>query len=54
MKKSILLFLIGFLLATACFSQSIYDISFHDIDGNGVSLDSFQGKRILFFVSPKK
>jgi len=52
MKKSILLFLIGFLLTTACFSQSIYDISFNDIDGNSISVNSFQGKTIIFFIAP--
>ena len=52
MKKSIPLFLVGFLLATACFSQSIYDISFNDIDGNSISISQYQGKKVLFLVAP--
>ncbi len=34
------------------FSQSIHNLSFTDIDGGNISLNTYQGKRILFIIAP--
>lgn len=33
-------------------AQSIYDLSFNDIDGNVISVNSYVSKRVLFYVVP--
>jgi glutathione peroxidase-family protein len=50
-KLIILLFGIGVLVNTS-YAQSLYNLSFNDIDGGIISLSSYEGKRILFFIAP--
>jgi len=52
MKHYFSLLLISTLLTITARGQDIYGISFNDIDGNTVSLNTLQGKRILFLIAP--
>jgi glutathione peroxidase-family protein len=52
MTKQLSLFLIGFFLTLASTSQSIYNLSFTNIDGGNVFLSNFQNKRLVFIITP--
>ena len=46
-RFSITIFITVFFFSLAM-TQSIYDISINDIDGNQINIESFKGKKILF------
>jgi glutathione peroxidase-family protein len=52
MKRSLIILFITGCIAITCHGQSIYSISFSGIDGNTISLNNYQGKRVLVLLAP--
>ncbi|HEU4471643.1 MAG TPA: hypothetical protein VFR58_11195 [Flavisolibacter sp.] len=50
--KSYLFPILLLLMATAGNTQSVYQLSVKDIDGNPINLNAYAGKKILFYLLP--
>jgi glutathione peroxidase len=52
MKKLLILLFVSGVFSIIASGQSVYDLSFTNIDGGSVSLSTYEGKRILFIIAP--
>jgi len=52
MKQLFLFLFVSVIFSFSISAQIIYDVSFKDIDGNNVSLNAYEGKRLLFIIVP--
>ncbi|MFT3908295.1 MAG: hypothetical protein QM737_02630 [Ferruginibacter sp.] len=52
MKKNSLVILLSLFLTFPTLGQSIHNLSFTNIDGANVSLNTYAGKKVLFIIAP--